>query len=125
MFSITASGSFQNLESLLKKAQKMNVRAILETYGQAGVRALSSATPEDSGLASNSWYYEVTRIRGGYSITWSNSDIESGFPVAVMIQYGHATGTGGWVQGRDYINPALRPIFDNIADKAWKEVTSI
>jgi hypothetical protein len=125
MFSITASGSFQNLESFLKKAQKMNVRAILETYGQAGVRALSSATPEDSGLASNSWYYEVTRIRGGYSITWSNSDIESGFPVAVMIQYGHATGTGGWVQGRDYINPALRPIFDNIADKAWKEVTSI
>jgi len=122
--SFTSRGSFSKTESFLRNAPKKNIRAVLESHGQAGVRALASATPRDSGIAANSWYYEVVRTRNGWKIVWSNSDIEGGFPVAVMLQYGHATGTGGWVEGRDYINPALKPIFDQIADNAWKAVTS-
>jgi hypothetical protein len=122
--SFTSRGSFDKTESFLKNAPKQNLRAVLEAQGQAGVRALSAATPRASGVAAESWYYEVIRTRNGWKIVWSNSDIENGFPVAVMLQYGHGTGTGGWVEGRDYINPALKPIFDQIADKAWKAVTS-
>ena len=122
--SFTHSGSFDKTESFLRNAPKANIRGILESLGQRGVQALSSGTPQESGLAANSWYYEVKRTRGGWEIIWSNSDIESGFPVAVMLQYGHATGTGGWVQGRDYINPAIKPIFEEIADRAWKAVKS-
>lgn len=122
--SFTSRGSFDKTESFLKNAPKQNLRAVLEAQGQAGVRALSAATPRASGVAAESWYYEVIRTRGGWKIVWSNSDIENGFPVAVMLQYGHGTGTGGWVEGKDYINPALKPIFDEIADKAWKAVTS-
>ena len=88
------------------------------------MRALSAATPRASGIAAESWYCEVIQTRSGWTIAWSNSNIENGFPVAVMLQYGHGTGTGGWVEGKDYINPALKPIFDQIADKAWKAVTS-
>ena len=119
-----SSGSFHKTESFLSNAPKANIRSILESLGQRGVQALSSGTPAESGLASSSWYYEVKRTRRGWEIIWSNSDIESGFPVAVMLQYGHATGTGGWVQGRDYINPAIKPIFEEIADRAWKAVKS-
>ena len=122
--SFTSRGSFDKTESFLKNAPKQNLRSVLEAQGQAGVRALSSATPRASGVAAESWYYEVIRTRNGWKIVWSNSDIENGFPVAVMLQYGHGTGTGGWVEGTDYINPALKPIFDQIADKAWKAVTS-
>lgn len=119
-----STGSFDKTESFLRNAPKANIRSILESLGQRGVQALSSGTPSESGLAANSWYYEVKRTRGGWEIIWSNSDIESGFPVAVMLQYGHATGTGGWVQGRDYINPAIKPIFEEIANRAWKAVRS-
>lgn len=122
--SFESSGSFDKTESFLRNAPKANIRSILESLGHRGVQALSSATPQESGLASGSWYYEVKRTRGGWEIIWSNSDTESGFPVAVMVQYGHATGTGGWVQGRDYINPAIKPIFEKIADRAWKAVKS-
>lgn len=122
--SFESSGSFKNTESFLRKAPTVNVRSVLETCGQQGVRALSAATPQASGTAANSWYYEVRRVRGGWTLTWYNSDVENGFPVAVMLQYGHGTGTGGYVQGQDYINPALKPIFDKIADDAWKAVTS-
>lgn len=119
-----SSGSFKNTESFLTNAPHVNVRAVLESCGQAGVRALSAATPQETGTAARSWYYEVKRTRGGWTVTWSNSDVENGFPVAVMLQYGHGTGSGGYVQGKNYINPALKPIFDEIADKAWKAVTS-
>lgn len=124
MISVTTSGSFKNTESFLRNAPKANVRSILESCGQEGVRALSAATRKDSGRAAASWYYTVTQTRSGWTLTWSNSDVESGFPVAIMLQYGYATGTGGYVQGTDYINPALKPIFDKISDKAWKAVTS-
>jgi len=106
----------------LKKAIRVND---LEKYGEAGVAALSSATPVDSGLAASSWYYRIERKTDSIRIIFLNSDIENGFPVAIMLQFGHGTGTGGWVEGRDYINPAIQPIFDEIADAAWREVTRL
>jgi hypothetical protein len=103
---------------------KLDIQGILDSAGREGVAALAAATPVESGLAENSWDYEVSGGGGVYTITWTNSDVENGFPVAIMLQYGHGTGTGGYVQGRDYINPAIRPIFDKIANDVWKVVTS-
>ena len=125
MISFTMSGSFRQTEAFLKKLSKLDIPAILNANGQKGVEALASATPIDSGLASQSWGFEVTGSRGSCTITWTNSDVETGFPVAVMLQYGYGTGTGGYVQGVDYINPAIRPIFDQIATDVWKAVTSL
>lgn len=121
---ITTSGSFDKTEAFLKKMSRGDIFRTLEKYGQAGVAALSAATPVESGLAARSWTYEISRSRGSYSITWLNTNIENGFPVAIMLQYGHGTGTGGWVSGRDYINPAMQPVFDKIADEVWKAVKS-
>ena len=103
---------------------KLDIRSFLNGIAQEGLAALENATPINTGLASHSWGVEVTQSRGGYSIIWSNTDIENGFPVAIMLQYGHGTGSGGYVQGRDYINPALAPIFDKFAEDMWKAVTS-
>lgn len=125
MFSFGSKGSFDNLERFLRSAQKLDIFSILNSCGQAGVHALASATPTDSGLASNSWFYEVQRSGDVYRLIWKNSDVESGFPVAIMLQYGYGTGTGGYVQGRDYINPAIRPIFDQIDAQVRKAVTSL
>lgn len=124
MISASAKGSFKNTEAFLRNVSKVNVQAILQSAAEQGVKALAAATPIDSGLAKNSWGYEIVTTRGGARITWTNTDVENGFPVAVMLQYGYGTGTGGYVQGKDYINPAMRPIFDQIADKVWKAVTS-
>lgn len=122
--SMSTSGSFKKTESFLRTMQKKDIFAALEGYAQEGVRALQAGTPVDSGLAASSWGYEVRKSRGTYTIAWTNSDVENGFPVAIMLQYGYGTGTGGYVAGRDYINPAMKPIFDQIADKVWKAVTS-
>ena len=124
MLSFQSSGSFSNMESFLKNVSKTNYKQILEPFAQEGAAALASATPTESGLAASSWGYVITATRGSCKITWTNSDVENGFPVAVMLQYGYATGTGGYVQGRDYINPAIKPIFDRIANEVWKAVTS-
>lgn len=124
MLSFSASGSFRSTENFLRSVKRVDIRSILNSYGKEGVSALSSATPIDSGLASDSWDYVVSTNNGVYQITWTNTDVESGFPVAIMLQYGYGTGTGGYVQGRDYINPAIRPIFDKISAKVWKAVTS-
>jgi hypothetical protein len=124
--SIGVSGSFDNTDRFLKSMSKLSdlqMRAI-QAQGRAGVDALIAATPHDSGLAAESWSYQITQNRSGVRIDWLNSDVENGFPVAVALQIGYATGTGGWVQGRDYINPAMRPIFDKIVDDVWKAVTS-
>lgn len=121
--SFSSRGSFAKTEAALKKMLKLDVTALLHKYGQEGVNALASATPQDSGLARSSWGYEVTRSGRGYTIAWTNTDIENGFPVAIMIQYGHGTGTGGYVQGQDYINPAIRPVFDRISEGIRKAVT--
>ena len=120
-----SSGDFSNTEAFLKKLTKMNhIMGVLNAGGRAGVQALAAATPVESGLAADSWGYQVSGSGGNFRITWTNSDVESGFPVAIMLQYGHGTGTGGYVQGRDYINPAMRPIFDKIASDVWKAVIS-
>jgi hypothetical protein len=124
MFSFTSTGSFDRTSKFLASMQKLDIGRLCEAQAQKGVRALENATPEDTGLAANSWGYKIIRSSNSVTIGWTNSDVENGFPVAIMIQYGHGTGTGGWVRGRDYINPAMRPIFDQIAETVWKAVTS-
>lgn len=125
MISFRSNGSFTKTESYLKALSKVDILAVMKSCGQEGVYALASATPVDSGIASSSWDFETLREGNLYSIVWTNSNVENGFPVAIMLQYGYGTGTGGYVQGYDYINPAMRPIFDQIADKVWKAVTSV
>jgi hypothetical protein len=120
----TVSGSFKNTEKFLKNALKINILNIMESYGHEGVRALSAATPLDSGIAAHSWGFFTLKKNSVYYIFWTNSDIENGFPVVVMLQYGHGTGTGGYIPGIDFINPAIKPIFDKITDAVWKAVTS-
>jgi len=122
--SFESKGSFKNTERWLKHMSNLEIRGALEKYGQQGVAALAAATPVRTGLTARSWSYEVKRTAKGWTLTWTNSDREHGFPVAVMIQYGHGTGTGGYVHGIDYINPAIRPIFDQIANDIWKVVKS-
>lgn len=124
MISFSSRGSFKKTESFLRNAQRVDILSILNEAGREGVTALALATPVDSGLTARSWRYEASAKNGKYTVTWLNSDVESGFPVAIMLQYGYGTGTGGYVQGRDYINPALKPIFDRISNKVWKAVTS-
>lgn len=124
MLSITTSGSFKNTNAFLAAMQRLNVLAVMRAQGQKGVQALQSHTPEESGRSAGSWSYEVGQKGSTYFIDWYNSDIENGFPVVIMLQFGHGTGTGGYVQGRDFINPALRPIFDQIESDIWRAVTS-
>lgn len=122
MIKFKHKGDFSKTEKFLKKSFGKDYRNVLAAYGQRGVQALSSATPFESGKTAASWSYEIIQNGSSISICWNNSNIVSGVNIAVILQYGHATRTGGWVQGRDYINPALRPIFDEIADAAWKEI---
>lgn len=124
MIVIKQSGDFKNLEKFLKKTSKMDFFQNLERYAREGVSALASATPIDSGETASSWDYEIRTTKNQVSIYWTNSNVNNGIPIAVLIQYGHGTKNGGYVLGRDYINPAIRPIFDKIADSVWKEVTS-
>ena len=125
MIVITQSGNFNNTERFLKGAKKLDIKRILESYGREGVRALASATPVDSGLTADSWGFRVTISKGSFSIVWTNSNVVKGVPIAIILQYGHGTGTGGYVQGRDYINPAIQPIFQKIADSVWLEVRNL
>lgn len=124
MVSISSEGSFDRTEKFLQSMVKLDISRILDAEAQKGVAALSKATPQDSGRAATSWGYKIEKTSSSVTISWTNSDVENGFPVALMIQYGHGTGTGGYIQGRDYINPAMRPIFDQIAETVWKAVTS-
>lgn len=125
MISFRQKGDFSDLSHYLKKAKGLSSSSILDKYGREGVDALASATPKDSGETASSWYYEVKNDKGSTSIIFSNSNIKQGVLIAVILQYGHGTGTGGWVEGRDYINPAIQPVFDKIVEEAWKEVTEI
>jgi hypothetical protein len=117
-------GDFRNTDRFLKRMSKFDFANVLKGAAQKGVDALSRATPIDSGLTASSWGYEIQRSRSSFSIIWTNSHQESGFPVAIGLQYGHGTGTGGYVRGRDYINPAMRPIFEQILSDLWTEVTT-
>ena len=125
MISFRQKGDFSKLTRFLERAKETVKIGDLDKYGREGVAALASATPVDTGLTASSWYYEIQRNNGSVSITFNNSNIQNGVPIAVILQYGHGTNNGGWVQGRDYINPAIRPIFDKIATNAWKEVTKL
>lgn len=124
MISFSHSGSFDKTTAWLRKLQRLPLDQIVRAEAQKGVQALAAATPKDSGLAASSWGYQIKKTATSLTIEWTNSDVENGFPVAVMIQYGHGTGTGGYVQGIDFINPAMRPIFDQIAQTVWKAVIS-
>ena len=125
MIKFRHKGDFSNLTKFLEKAKEAVRLGNLDKYGREGVAALASATPVDSGLTANSWYYEIVNKDGRAMINLCNSNIQNGIPIAIILQYGHGTGTGGWVEGRDYINPAIRPIFDKIANEAWREVTKL
>lgn len=124
MIKITNKGDFNHLEKFLYEMQKHKYFKVLDSVAQEGVKALQQATPIDTGETANSWRYELEYDREHYRIVYHNDHIENGVNVAVLLQYGHATGGGGYVQGIDYINPALRPVFQHIADAAWKVVTS-
>lgn len=125
MISIRHKGDYGKLTRYLEKLKSTAKVSVLDKYGKAGVEALASTTPVDTGLTAKSWYYKV-EVKGNFAkITFCNSNIQNGIPIAIILQYGHGTGTGGWVEGRDYINPAIQPIFDKIVDDAWKEVTSL
>lgn len=125
MISFEDRGSFKHMSAFLRRMSKPDyIRGVLETCAKEGVAALAAATPVESGLAAQSWDYEIISKGGRYTIWWTNSDIEDGFPVAIALQLGYGTGTGGYVQGRDYINPAIEPVFNRIASTVWKAVTS-
>ena len=125
MISFRHKGDFSKADRYLEKLKESVKLGVLDKYGRAGVAALSSATPVDTGLTANSWFYKIEHSSGSGEIVFNNSNIQNGVPIAIILQYGHGTGTGGWVQGRDYINPAIQPIFDQMTKEVWKEVTSV
>lgn len=125
MLEFSAPGDFFNLKRFLKKPIKPEIERILNTMGRQGVAALSAATPVHSGLTAASWNYEVDSGGGNLTVTWFNTHVNDGVNIAIILQYGHGTGTGGYVSGRDYINPAILPIFDKIVEDGWKAVQSL
>ena len=125
MITFRQKGDFSKATNYLERLKEVTKTSIFDKYGREGVAALSSATPVETGLTANSWYYEIEHQNGSVSITFNNSNINKGVPIAIILQYGHGTRNGGWVQGRDYINPAIQPIFDRITEEAWREVTKL
>ena len=124
MLGYNSSGSFDNLEKFLKKVLAKDIIPSLDSYAQQGVAALSAATPAESGFTASSWGYEIIRDADETSIIWTNTHVVDDTPVVILLQYGHGTGTGGYVQGRDFINPALQPLFDKIAADVWRVVSN-
>lgn len=124
MISFSATGDFKNTEKWLQQMSDGDIYRALDRFGAVGTAALRAATPVDTGLTAASWYHEIKVERGTYSIIWGNTNVVNGVPVAVLLQLGHGTGTGGYVAGRDYINPALAPVFAQIEAEARKAVTS-
>lgn len=125
MISVKHKGNFLKLTKYLTKVNSVAKISDLKRFGEEGVAALESATPVNSGITAKSWHYKIERTNGKVSITFYNSNIQNGVPIAIILQYGHGTRNGGWVQGRDYINPAIQPIFDKITENAWREVTRL
>ena len=122
MLVIKQRGSFRNTEKFFKKAKGYNPIKLLEYYGEKGVEELEKATPKDTGLTASSWEYRINRSRGRATISWVNTNIIDGVPIAILLQYGHGTKNGTYVEGIDYVNPAMKPIFERLADEIWKEV---
>ena len=125
MITFRQKGDLSKLTRYLERAKEVVKLGDLDKFGREGVAALASATPVDSGKTASSWSYEIKHKNGSVSISFYNSNIQNGVPIAIILQYGHGTRNGGWVQGRDYINPAIQPIFDKIANEAWREVTKL
>ena len=125
MFSLLLKGDVGKTERFLEELKRLHIESILNKYGEVGVRSLASATPKDSGATAESWGYEIERDSTGYTIYWTNDNFNKGVNIAVILQYGHGTGTGGYVAGTDYINPSMKPIFEQIANDAWNEVTRL
>lgn len=125
MIGVKVQGSFSKTERFLKNAKQNSITRMLHKYGEKGVAALAAATPVDSGLTAASWYYKVETTAAGVKLVFCNSNTNKGVPIAIILQYGHATGSGGWVEGRDYINPAIQPIFDEMVKTMWREVTKL
>lgn len=125
MLYVTSQGDFSKTQKFLAKLARPNIIERLKAYGSMGVDALSAATPKDSGKTAGSWGYEVKQSGKTYSIVWTNTNVVQGVPIAVILQYGHGTGTGGYVKGRDYINPAIQPIMNRIMEDVWKVVSSV
>lgn len=125
MISFRQKGDFSKLTRYFERLKEVARLSILDKYGREGVAALESATPVETGRTAKSWFYKIEHSSGAATITFGNSNVNKGVNIAIILQYGHGTGTGGWVEGRDYINPAIQPIFDKIVDEAWKEVTRI
>ena len=125
MIGFRQKGDFSTSVKYLQTSKNARIVTLLAKYGPEGAAALSSATPVDSGLTASSWYYKIETNNTSATLMYCNSNINKGVPIAIILQYGHGTGTGGWVQGRDYINPAIQPIFDKIANHAWEEVTKL
>lgn len=125
MITFKHKGNFVNLTRYFERIKRTVRLSDLDKYGREGVAALASATPVDTGLTASSWYYRITNKNGRIEITFGNSNSQNGVLIAIILQYGHGTGTGGWVEGRDYINPAIQPIFDKIVNNAWREVTGL
>ena len=123
MITFRQKGDFSKSIRFLKRMKEKNFLKDLDKYGREGVAALASATPVDTGLTASSWYYVIETEDGRVKLNFLNSNIQRGVPIAIILQYGHATRNGGWVEGRDYINPAIQPIFDKIVNNAWREVT--
>lgn len=124
MISFRQKGDFSKLTRYFERIKEAVNLSILDKYGREGVAALASATPVDSGKTASSWYYKIEHSHGTAILSFHNSNVNDGVPIAIILQLGHGTGTGGYVQGRDYINPAIQPLFDKIAEDAWKEVTN-
>lgn len=125
MITVRQKGDFSKTTKFLERVREAVNLGLLDKYGREGVNALKSATPVGTGLTASSWYYEIENRNGVARLTFNNSNIQNGVPIAIILQYGHGTKNGGWVQGRDYINPALQPLFDEITDRAWREVTKL
>ena len=125
MISFRHKGDFSKTKRFLERSKEVARLGILDKYGREGVAALASATPIESGQTASSWFYEIEHSAGSSAIRFNNSHINKGVPIAIILQYGHGTGTGGWVEGRDYINPAIQPVFDRIVQEVWKEVTKL
>lgn len=125
MIGFRHKGDFSKTTNFLKSMRQRNFVNLLEKYGREGVAALASATPVNTGLTASSWDYKIEQKKDSISLIFTNSNIQNGIPIAIILQYGHGTRNGGWVEGRDYINPAIQPIFDNIVKQAWGEVTKL
>ena len=125
MITFRHKGDFSKFTNFLERAKEAVHLGDLDKYGREGVKALASATPVDTRKTANSWYYKIERSGNRIALRFNNSNIQNGVPIAIILQYGHGTGTGGWVEGRDYINPSIQPLFDRLVDDAWREVTKL